>query len=89
MDSYCDAWNTGSTDKVGLASSLFKNKLLAQEEFACNNRFAVLCIEVTTQQSRRRRRRRNSYGYFNENEPENDLTFEEYQNLLNSLNQDD
>ncbi|PSN48620.1 hypothetical protein C0J52_24274 [Blattella germanica] len=45
------------TDKVGLASSLLKNKLLDQERFSCNNRFAVLCIEATSQYSRRRRRR--------------------------------
>lgn len=57
MDTYCDAWHSASTDKVGLASSLLKNKLLDQERFSCNNRFAVLCIEATSQFSRRRRRR--------------------------------
>jgi len=57
MDTYCDAWHSASTDKVGLASSLLKNKLLDQERFSCNNRFAVLCIEATSQYSRRRRRR--------------------------------
>ena len=57
MDTYCDAWHSSSTDKVGLASSLLKNKLLDQERFSCNNRFAVLCIEATSQYSRRRRRR--------------------------------
>lgn len=85
MDSYCDAWNTGSTDKVALASSLFKNKLLSQEEFSCNNRFAVLCIEVTTQQARRRRRRY-SHGY-NEKDDEIELTFQEYQHLIDNLNE--
>ncbi|PNF18720.1 hypothetical protein B7P43_G05034 [Cryptotermes secundus] len=57
MDTYCDAWHSASTDKVGLASSLLKNKLLDQERYSCNNRFAVLCIEATSQYSRRRRRR--------------------------------
>lgn len=87
MDSYCDAWNTGSTDKVGLASSLFKNKLLSQEEFSCSNRFAVLCIEVTTQQSRRRRRRRYSDRFANELDEDSELSPEEYQILLDSLDE--
>lgn len=56
MDSYCDAWNSASPEKLGLASSLTASKLLGQEEFSCSNRFAVLCIEVTTQASKRRRR---------------------------------
>lgn len=34
MDTYCDAWHSGSPDKVGLASSLMGHKLLDQETYA-------------------------------------------------------
>lgn len=38
MDTYCDAWHSSSSDKVGLASSLMGHKLLSQEryEIPCN-----------------------------------------------------
>lgn len=59
MDKYCDAWETDSSDKLGLASPLHKGKLLGQEPLACSHSFAVLCIEVASpslsQSSRRRR----------------------------------
>lgn len=55
MDTYCDAWHSASTDKVGLASSLMGNKLLDQERYSCDNRFAVLCIEALSQDRRKKR----------------------------------
>ncbi|RZF42427.1 hypothetical protein LSTR_LSTR011565 [Laodelphax striatellus] len=58
MDLYCDAWDSDSRERHGLASSLVTNRLLDQEKFPCNRRFAVLCIEVSSQPGRRRRRRR-------------------------------
>lgn len=79
MDTYCDAWHSASTDKVGLASSLLKNKLLDQERFSCNNRFAVLCIEATSQYSRRRRRN---------TDEERELSEGEYQAQLETLMSD-
>lgn len=59
LEASCDAWNSNSGDKQGLASSLLSHKLLSQDKFLCNNKFAVLCIEVTSQSAERRRRRRN------------------------------
>jgi hypothetical protein len=65
---------------VGLASSLLKNKLLDQERYSCNNRFAVLCIEATSQYSRRRRRR--------DADEETELSEGEYQTQLEDLMSD-
>ena len=59
IDLYCDSWDSDSADKIGLASSLLSNKLLGQERFPCDNRFAVLCVETTSQSTKQRRRRRN------------------------------
>lgn len=56
MDTYCDAWHSASSDKMGLASSLLGNKLLDQERYSCDNRFVVLCIEVLSHQESRRKR---------------------------------
>lgn len=77
LSSYCDAWNSQSRDVVGLASSLLKDRLLAQERLGCHNSFVVLCIEATSQARYRRRRHAGTQ------EPE--LTEEEYRNLLNTL----
>jgi collagen type XVIII alpha len=55
MDTYCDAWHSGSSDKLGLASSLMGNKLLDQQKYSCDNRFIVLCIEVLSQDRRKKR----------------------------------
>lgn len=54
-DAYCDAWNSNSIAKVGLASSLIRGKLLDQEKYSCNNAFIVLCIEATTPDDRQKR----------------------------------
>lgn len=58
IDLYCDSWDSDSRDKIGLASSLLTNDLLGQERFPCNHRFAVLCVETTSQPGRKRRRTR-------------------------------
>lgn len=49
METYCDAWNSPSSNKLGLASSLLRGKVLEQEKFACSNRYIVLCIEALSQ----------------------------------------
>lgn len=61
LDTYCDAWQSSTSDKFGLASNLLGNKLLDQERYSCDNRFVVLCIEAITQ-DRRKRRRRDLHG---------------------------
>ena len=56
-EAYCDAWNSNSMTKVGLASSLLRGKLLDQEKYSCNNAFIVLCIEVTSPEEAYRQKR--------------------------------
>lgn len=75
LDAYCDAWHSSSADQVGMASNLHRSRVLGQEQYACNNRFAVLCVEVVT--SRRRRRR--------SIEEEKEMTEEQYTNWLQEL----
>ena len=58
MDTYCDAWHSSSTDRYGLGSPLTGGRLLEQVRYPCAKKFALLCIEVTSEQSQRRRRRR-------------------------------
>lgn len=48
-DAYCEAWDSSHMQKVGLASSILRGKLLDQERYSCNNAFIVLCIEVASQ----------------------------------------
>lgn len=55
MDTYCDAWHSASTAKLGLGSSLLGNKLLDQERYSCDNHFVVLCIEALSQDRRKKR----------------------------------
>ena len=80
IDLYCDAWDSDSAEKIGLASSLLSNKLLGQEKFSCNHRFAVLCVEATSQPARRRRRRN-----IDEDRLETELKEDEYHKLLDEL----
>ncbi|XP_054167998.1 collagen alpha-1(XV) chain-like isoform X2 [Oppia nitens] len=54
-EAYCDAWNSNSMGKMGLASSLISGKLLDQEKYSCNNAFIVLCIEATSPEDRNKR----------------------------------
>lgn len=66
MGSFCDAWYTSSSYKKGLASPLYDNRLLSQEEFSCNKRLAVLCIEVVPPILRRRRHETSFSKYSND-----------------------
>lgn len=57
MELYCDAWDSDSSERLGLASPLLPtHQLLGQQRFPCDQAFAVLCIEVTSQSRGRRRR---------------------------------
>ncbi|KAG8241382.1 biological adhesion [Homalodisca vitripennis] len=62
MDLYCDAWDSDSPDRTGLASPLLQQRLLGQERLPCDYPLAVLCVEVnsSTFLSRRRRARTDS-----------------------------
>lgn len=55
MDTYCDAWHSSSSDRYGLGSPLTGGRLLEQVRYSCDNKFALLCIEVTSEVTRRRR----------------------------------
>lgn len=55
MDTYCDAWHSSSSDRNGLGSPLTGGRLLEQVRYSCDNKFALLCIEVTSEPTRRRR----------------------------------
>ncbi|CAG7836225.1 unnamed protein product [Allacma fusca] len=55
--SYCEAWHSGSSSNVGLATDLLKGQVLGQENVGCNNKLIVLCVEIASQDHRRRRRR--------------------------------
>lgn len=48
-EGYCDAWNTNSRHRSGLASNILRGKLLDQEKHACNTLLIVLCIEINSQ----------------------------------------
>lgn len=60
MDTYCDAWNSDSSDRYGLSSSITRGQLLEQSRYSCDNKFALLCIEVTSEIMRKRRSSKNS-----------------------------
>ena len=55
MDTYCDAWHSSNSDRYGLGSPLTGGRLLEQIRYSCNNKFALLCIEVTSEIARKRR----------------------------------
>lgn len=55
MDTYCDAWHSSSSDRYGLGSPLTGGRLLEQVRYSCDNKFALLCIEVSSEVTRRRR----------------------------------
>lgn len=57
MDTYCDAWHSGSSDRNGLGSPLTGGRLLEQIRYSCDNKFALLCIEVTSEKNLKRKRR--------------------------------
>lgn len=56
MDTFCDAWHSSSPDRYGLGSPLTGGSLLEQVRYSCNNKFALLCIEITSETIIRRRR---------------------------------
>lgn len=56
MDTYCDAWHSSSSDRFGLGSPLTGGRLLEQVRYSCDSKFALLCIEVTSETARRRKR---------------------------------
>lgn len=55
MDNFCDAWHSSSADRYGLGSPLSSGKLLEEVQYSCNNKFALLCIEVASEHLRKRR----------------------------------
>ncbi|XP_034951100.1 collagen alpha-1(XVIII) chain isoform X3 [Chelonus insularis] len=55
MDTYCDAWHSGSSDRFGLGSPITRGRLLEQSRYSCDNKFVLLCIEVTSETVRRKR----------------------------------
>ncbi|KAH8397540.1 hypothetical protein KR222_009100, partial [Zaprionus bogoriensis] len=55
MDTYCDAWHSGSHEKFGYASNLLGNKLLDQERQPCDGKLIVLCVEALSQDRRKKR----------------------------------
>jgi len=81
MDAYCDSWQSDSADKFGLASSLLRGKLLAQERFSCNHRFAILCIEAVNPYLSRRRRR----SVDSNDEDDDFLDEDEYEDALKTV----
>lgn len=60
LSAYCNGWKSNSSSHVGLASSLTKHQLLSQERMGCNNYFAVLCVEVVSEDTHSLSRQRRS-----------------------------
>lgn len=82
MDTYCDAWHSSSSDRYGLGSPLIGGRLLEQVRYSCDNKFALLCIEVTSEMVRRRR----SAGDRSEDD-DVELTENDYMEYLEDLMQ--
>ncbi|XP_051166269.1 collagen alpha-1(XXII) chain isoform X2 [Leptopilina boulardi] len=83
MDTYCDAWHSSSSDRFGLGSPLTDGRLLEQIRYSCDNKFALLCIEVTSELARRRKRSDDLFELL-DNE-DNELTELEYQEHLEQV----
>ncbi|XP_011315032.1 collagen alpha-1(XVIII) chain isoform X6 [Fopius arisanus] len=81
MDTYCDAWHSGNSDRYGLGSPITAGRLLEQVRYSCDNKFALLCIEVTSESARRRR----SINDNIDNSDNDDLSEQEYQNYLDHI----
>ena len=47
-DMTCNHWHSSSPRSMGYASSLLDGKLVDMNEYSCNNRFIVLCVENTS-----------------------------------------
>ncbi|XP_038223261.1 collagen alpha-1(XV) chain-like isoform X3 [Zerene cesonia] len=84
LDTFCDEWQSGEPAMRGMAASLYSHKLLSQERYACNNRFAVLCIQATAHGNDRRKRDALRYNSTLDDE---DYLYnaDEYQELLNDI----
>ncbi|CAG4950667.1 unnamed protein product [Colias eurytheme] len=84
LDTFCDEWQSGEPATRGMAASLYSHKLLSQERYACNNRFAVLCIQATAHGNDRRKRDTLRYNSTLDDE---DYLYnaDEYQELLNDI----
>ncbi|VVC43057.1 C-type lectin fold,Collagen triple helix repeat,C-type lectin-like/link domain,Collagenase [Cinara cedri] len=89
VDGNCDAWNSESSDKQGLASSLLtmgghRAKLLDQSKsHDCRNSFVVLCVEITPHSGTMFSRKRRSGG---RHPPyEEAMTRHEYERLMNDI----
>ncbi|XP_057319843.1 collagen alpha-1(IX) chain-like isoform X3 [Microplitis mediator] len=80
MDTYCDAWNSDSSDRYGLSSSITRGQLLEQSRYSCDNKFALLCIEVTSEIMRKRRSSKN-----NINNAHKEFSEEEYLKYLDHV----
>lgn len=80
MDANCAAWNSGSSENVGIVAELRSGLFLGQTRFACTHRLAVLCIEATTQVARRRRNV--------DNNTDVELSEPEYRKLLERIQHD-
>nr|XP_026486886.1 collagen alpha-1(XVIII) chain-like isoform X2 [Vanessa tameamea] len=73
---YCEEWQSDSPLSIGAASSLKSNRLLEQEQYSCDNKLIVLCVEATTNAHRhirhahpKSRRRLENYEKFDNRIP--------------------
>lgn len=82
MDTYCDAWHSSSSDRYGLGSPLTGGRLLEQVRYSCDNKFALLCIEITSDVMLRRRR-----SAENQLEDDAEMTENDYMDYLEELMQ--
>ncbi|KAM3966125.1 LOW QUALITY PROTEIN: collagen XV/XVIII-type protein multiplexin [Aphomia sociella] len=86
FDAFCEEWQTIDPTSRGMAASLYSHKLLSQERHPCNNHFAVLCVEATSNASKRSKRntnRHNSTGLLDDEDYM--YNADEYQQLLNEI----
>ncbi|XP_063981112.1 collagen alpha-1(IX) chain-like isoform X3 [Diachasmimorpha longicaudata] len=81
MDTYCDAWHSGNSDRYGLGSPITGGRLLEQVRYSCDSKFALLCIEVTSESARRRRSIHDNIS----NNDNTDLSEQEYQSYLDEI----
>ncbi|XP_076263566.1 collagen XV/XVIII-type protein multiplexin isoform X3 [Rhynchophorus ferrugineus] len=83
LDTSCDAWQTSSPSKVGLAGNLRGPRLLDQTAVSCDKKLIVLCIEATSELFVQRRRR--AIKDLNHLDVDDLLSQEDYEKLLNSI----
>lgn len=57
LDKSCDAWQSSTSQKYGLASSILGPRLLEQTPYTCDKRLILLCIEATSEVFVQRKRR--------------------------------